>query len=56
MAAIPKPTNPSPRQCLLIVEDDEDMRTQMKWALSEDYEVFPAGDRKTERLYHPTQW
>ncbi len=47
MTAIPKPAYPSPRQCLLIVEDDEDMRTQMKWALSEDYEVFSAGNRKS---------
>ena len=30
---------------LLIVEDDEDIRTQMKWALANDYEVLMAGDR-----------
>jgi two-component system NtrC family response regulator len=30
---------------LLIVEDDEDIRTQMKWALGNDYEVLMAGDR-----------
>ena len=30
---------------LLIVEDDEDIRTQMKWALGADYEVSMAGDR-----------
>lgn len=30
---------------LLIVEDDEDIRTQMKWALGSDYEVRTAGDR-----------
>ena len=30
---------------LLIVEDDEDIRTQMKWALAGDYEVSQAGDR-----------
>jgi two-component system NtrC family response regulator len=30
---------------LLIVEDDEDIRTQMKWALAEDFEVIIAGDR-----------
>ena len=30
---------------LLIVEDDEDIRTQMKWALAGDYEVAVAGDR-----------
>jgi len=29
---------------LLIVEDDEDIRTQMKWALGNDYEVLMAGD------------
>jgi two-component system NtrC family response regulator len=32
-------------QALLIVEDDEDIRTQMKWALATDYEVVMAGDR-----------
>ena len=30
---------------LLIVDDDEDIRTQMKWALCDDYELFMAGDR-----------
>jgi two-component system NtrC family response regulator len=30
---------------LLIVDDDEDIRTQMKWALSSDYELVTAGDR-----------
>jgi two-component system, NtrC family, response regulator len=30
---------------LLIVEDDEDIRAQMKWALVNDYEVFTAADR-----------
>ena len=30
---------------LLIVDDDEDIRTQMKWALADDYEVVMAGDR-----------
>ena len=30
---------------LLIVEDDEDIRTQMKWALATDYEVAMAEDR-----------
>ena len=30
---------------LLIVEDDEDIRTQMKWALASDYEVAMAEDR-----------
>jgi two-component system, NtrC family, response regulator len=31
---------------LLIVDDDEAIRTQMKWALSENYEVHFAEDRK----------
>jgi len=30
---------------LLIVEDDEDVRKQMKWALSKDYSVLMAEDR-----------
>ena len=30
---------------LLIVDDDEDIRTQMKWALAADYEVATAEDR-----------
>jgi len=32
---------------LLLVEDDEDVRAQMRWALSADYEVVTAGDRPT---------
>jgi two-component system NtrC family response regulator len=32
---------------LLIVEDDEEIRTQMKWALAQDYEILLAGDRAT---------
>ncbi|MBA3037251.1 MAG: response regulator, partial [Desulfobacterium sp.] len=32
---------------LLIVDDDEDLRTQMKWALAEEYKVFLAEDRKS---------
>ena len=30
---------------LLVVEDDEDIRTQMKWALATDYEITVADDR-----------
>jgi two-component system NtrC family response regulator len=30
---------------LLIVEDDEDILTQMKWALCDDHEVLMSGDR-----------
>jgi two-component system NtrC family response regulator len=35
----------SGKQRLLIVDDDEDLRTQMKWALAQDYEVILAEDR-----------
>ena len=32
---------------LLIVDDDEDIRVQMKWALADDYEVpWPATGRR----------
>jgi two-component system, NtrC family, response regulator len=30
---------------LLIVEDDEEIRTQMKWALGKDYEILPVENR-----------
>lgn len=33
------------RSRLLLVEDDEDIRAQMKWALCSEYEVVMAGDR-----------
>jgi two-component system NtrC family response regulator len=32
---------------LLIIDDDEDLRTQMKWALAQDYEVILAEDRQS---------
>ncbi len=32
---------------ILIVDDDEQIRKQVKWALSEDFRVFSAGDRPT---------
>ncbi len=32
---------------LLIVEDDEEIRTQMRWALAQDYDIQLAGDRGT---------
>jgi two-component system NtrC family response regulator len=32
---------------LLIVDDDEGLRTQMKWALAQDYTVHLAGDRSS---------
>jgi two-component system NtrC family response regulator len=41
----PLPDTPSPKPQLLIVEDDEEIRTQMKWALAQDYAVHLAGDR-----------
>jgi two-component system, NtrC family, response regulator len=31
---------------LLVVDDDEDLRTQMQWALADEYEVTVAGDRE----------
>ncbi len=36
------PPNSKPK--LLLVDDDEDIRSQMKWALAEDYEVVLAQD------------
>ena len=44
-------TKPGPAQSasakpkLLIVDDDEEIRTQMKWALAADYTIAMAGDR-----------
>jgi two-component system NtrC family response regulator len=35
------------KQKLLIIDDDEDLRTQMKWALAQDYEVLLAEDRQS---------
>ena len=43
----PNTLSPSAKPKLLIVEDDETIRTQMKWALAQDYEVFWAEDRLT---------
>jgi two-component system NtrC family response regulator len=38
---------------LLIVDDDEEIRTQMKWALAKDYEIFLAGDRHSAvEIFH----
>lgn len=31
---------------ILIIDDDEEIRTQMKWAVAADYDVALAGDRK----------
>ncbi len=38
-------TLPSDRPKLLVVDDDKSIRTQMKWALAQDYDVYLAGDR-----------
>ena len=42
---------------LLIVDDDEAIRTQLRWALAQEYEVFVAADRQTAldvfRQEHP---
>jgi two-component system, NtrC family, response regulator len=35
------------KQTLLIVDDDEEIRTQMKWGLAQEYEIILAGDRAT---------
>jgi two-component system NtrC family response regulator len=32
---------------LLIVDDDDEIRTQMRWALARDYEILMAGDRQS---------
>jgi two-component system NtrC family response regulator len=34
-----------PKPKLLIVDDDEDLRTQMRWALADEYDVLLAADR-----------
>ncbi|MDB6032608.1 MAG: zraR 26 [Verrucomicrobiales bacterium] len=46
MSDQPSTLNPQPstRAVLLLVEDDEDIRSQMKWALTEDYEIHLAHD------------
>jgi len=36
---------PGDRPALLIVEDDEEIRTQLTWALGRDYAALAAGDR-----------
>ena len=40
-----EPVSCSMKPELLIVDDDEEIRTQMKWALGKDYDVLLAGDR-----------
>jgi len=41
----PNSLPPAQKPKLLIVEDEEEIRTQMKWALMEEYEVLVAEDR-----------
>jgi two-component system NtrC family response regulator len=41
---------------LLIVDDDDEIRTQMKWALAKDYTVLLAGDRSAaNKLFRAEQ-
>ncbi len=42
----PNPATASRQPKLLIVEDDDEMREQMRWAFASDYEVFEASDRE----------
>jgi len=35
------------KKSLLIVDDDEEIRSQMRWALAEDYEIFLAEDQRS---------
>jgi two-component system NtrC family response regulator len=39
--------NEEAKKSILIVDDDENIRKQMKWALSKEYEVLLAEDRQT---------
>jgi len=43
----PETPHPSLKPKLLIVDDDEGLSTQLKWALAQDYEVFLAADRQS---------
>jgi two-component system, NtrC family, response regulator len=47
LAADPQPSTPPSKPKLLIVEDNEGIRTQLKWALAGDYDVFVAEDGRT---------
>jgi two-component system NtrC family response regulator len=42
------PTKPT----LLIVDDDEEIRSQLKWSLADEYELVLAGDRESARAAH----
>ena len=43
----PQPADAPMHPKLLIVDDDEDIRTQMTWSLSQDYNVLVAEDRRS---------
>lgn len=43
----PTPQPPGSKQKLLIVEDDEDLQKQMKWALAQDYDILLADNRQS---------
>jgi len=43
----PDTQSPSPKPRILIVDDDEGIRTQMRWLLAGGYEVFMAEDRRS---------
>jgi two-component system NtrC family response regulator len=45
--SLPNTLSASSKPKLLIVDDDEGLCTQLKWALAQDYEVFLAGDRRS---------
>src|SRR5438270_9510760 len=44
-ASLFRPRTDMAKSKLLIVDDDEEIRTQMRWALNSEYEVVLAGDR-----------
>ena len=46
-APAPYTQYPGSKPKLLIVEDDADLRTQMKWALAQDYDTILAEDRQS---------
>ena len=56
--SIPDTQPPSPKPKILIVDDDEGIRTQLKWLLDGDYEVFMAEDRRSavEILVRERPW
>jgi len=49
---------PSPKPRILIVDDDEGIRTQMRWLLTGNYDVFMAEDRRSalEILVRERPW